>query len=464
MRCYWTFADGARLNHGPPWEIVLAGSRGALRIDAPSDGVVAALARLSNGGGTDEELAALVSESGGFAGVAEWYALLHSLTAASSLVANLAEGDTLIARAVGLSPQHWSDAHAADVGAQLALSPFAFLRAENQALILESASAPCRVTLCDKRAVAITVALHRPRTVASLAVDAGVDPTWADTWVRFLEALGLVSRAESDADPALDDWEFADLLFHSRSRIGRSPDAVGARGPSTLSGPAPPAIKDAMSADVMALDRPSDADRAIGPTLNAVLDARRSVRRHAATPPALADVAEFLFRSARVRESRPADPSLPGFEYTRRPSPSAGACHALEIYLVVQHCQGLADGMYHYDPSRHSLERLPANADARARLLAGVQTGEMAPADAHVLIVIAARFARAFWKYDGLAYANILKDAGALLQTMYLVATSLGLGACAIGTGDVNAFAEATGLSPWEESSVAELVLGVPVS
>ena len=118
--------------------------------------------------------------------------------------------------------------------------------------------------------------------------------------------------------------------------------------------------------------------------------------------------------------------------------------------------------MYRYEPGRHALERLTTAADQRDRLMAGVQTGEMAPADAHVLIVIAARFARATWKYEGLAYGSLLKDAGALVQTMYLVATAMGLGACALGTGDVNAFADATGLSPWQEGSVAELVIGVP--
>jgi SagB-type dehydrogenase family enzyme len=44
-----------------------------------------------------------------------------------------------------------------------------------------------------------------------------------------------------------------------------------------------------------------------------------------------------------------------------------------------------------------------------------------------VLIVLAARFARMTWKYEGIGYANLLKDAGGLLQTRYLVATAMGL-------------------------------------
>jgi hypothetical protein len=60
------------------------------------------------------------------------------------------------------------------------------------------------------------------------------------------------------------------------------------------------------------------------------------------------------------------------------------------------------------------------------------------------------------WKYQGMAYALILKDLGALLQTMYLVATAMNLAPCALGSGDTDLFAEATGLNPLEEASVGE--------
>jgi SagB-type dehydrogenase family enzyme len=58
-----------------------------------------------------------------------------------------------------------------------------------------------------------------------------------------------------------------------------------------------------------------------------------------------------------------------------------------------------------------------------------------------VLLVIAARFGRTMWKYQSMAYALILKDLGALMQTMYLVATAMGLAPCALGAGDLELFA-----------------------
>jgi hypothetical protein len=42
---------------------------------------------------------------------------------------------------------------------------------------------------------------------------------------------------------------------------------------------------------------------------------------------------------------------------------------------------------------------------------------------------------------------------------MYLLATAIGLGACAIGWNAPDLFARAAGLNPLEESSVAMLVL-----
>ena len=38
------------------------------------------------------------------------------------------------------------------------------------------------------------------------------------------------------------------------------------------------------------------------------------------------------------------------------------------------------------------------------------------------------------WKYNSIAYSLILKNVGVLIQTLYLMATDMGLGGCAIGT------------------------------
>ena len=77
-----------------------------------------------------------------------------------------------------------------------------------------------------------------------------------------------------------------------------------------------------------------------------------------------------------------------------------------------------------------------------------------------VMLLLAARFGRTMWKYESMAYALVLKQVGILYQTMYLTATAMGLAPCALGGGNSDAFAAATGLDYYEETSVGEFLLG----
>jgi SagB-type dehydrogenase family enzyme len=83
-----------------------------------------------------------------------------------------------------------------------------------------------------------------------------------------------------------------------------------------------------------------------------------------------------------------------------------------------------------------------------------------APAAPQVLITIAARFGRVSWKYSALAYALVLKDVGVLTQTLYLMATDMGLGGCAIGSVNIDLFANMTGIAFHVEGPVGQFALG----
>jgi SagB-type dehydrogenase family enzyme len=65
--------------------------------------------------------------------------------------------------------------------------------------------------------------------------------------------------------------------------------------------------------------------------------------------------------------------------------------------------------------------------------------------------------------YDSIAYAMTLKHVGVLQQTLYLVATVLGLAPCALATGDDEVAAAAFGLDYPAEVSVGEFVVGLPL-
>ncbi len=143
-----------------------------------------------------------------------------------------------------------------------------------------------------------------------------------------------------------------------------------------------------------------------------------------------------------------------------RPYPSAGAGYEFELYLAVNLCEGLARGFYHYDADAHVLAPIGVSTNALEALLAGAEYAMGAPAAPQILITIAARFGRISWKYSSIAYALILKDVGVLTQTLYLMATDMGLGGCAIGIANIDLFAKMTGVEFHVEGPVGQFAIG----
>ena len=123
-------------------------------------------------------------------------------------------------------------------------------------------------------------------------------------------------------------------------------------------------------------------------------------------------------------------------------------------------CKGLEPGFYHYDAGAHALVPISVSTPQLEALVRGAQFAMGAPAPPQVLITIAARFGRVAWKYSALAYALVLKDAGVLMQTLYLAATEMGLGGCAIGTANIDLFAKMTGIEFHIEGPVGQFALG----
>src|SRR5581483_3348773 len=96
-----------------------------------------------------------------------------------------------------------------------------------------------------------------------------------------------------------------------------------------------------------------------------------------------------------------------------------------------------------------------------AALLRDAAESTATPEDTlQVLLILAARFPRVAWKYESIAYALTLKHVGVAFQTMYLAATAMGLGPCAVGGGDADLFARAAGTDYYAETSVGEFLLG----
>lgn len=348
------------------------------------------------------------------------------------------------------------------------LSRFTLIRRDGDELVVESPLSWCRIHLHDPRLLAAVVAglATPPDAVPPATPDPATPGPGADQVAQRLRRdlwwAGMIEPASepADAELRLRQWEPHELWFHDRSRIGRRRLGAEFGGTWWARGrfDPVPARATRFPGTVVDLHRPDlDALRQTDPPLTAVLEDRRSVRTHDDSRALTADqLGEFLYRCARNRSVR----SSGGVEYLSRPYPSGGSFYELELYPVVRHVTGLASGMYHYDPQEHRLERVTGPGAAVRRLLLAATWSTGPTTDPQVLIVITARFGRVMWKYEQMGYSVILKNVGVLYQTMYLVATAMGLAPCGQGGGEPAAFAAASGLDPLVESSVGEFLLG----
>ena len=357
------------------------------------------------------------------------------------------------------------------------LSRFAFVRRKQREFVLESPLAPVRVILHDQLAMSVIAALSTPATVSDV-IDrtGGLSPGIVSAFLAILGDAGMIDNVNSEVDSpssnfdfgdkrTLESWEFHDLMFHSRSRRGRSDGQFG--GTYRFDDqPPPPAFKVSDATDWHELYRPDlDQLERDDPPYALVQNRRRSIREYAAQPISRRQLGEFLYRVARVTRVWLAEaPSPPGsstMDFAARPYPAAGGLHELEFYLIVNACQDLPNGLYHYDVQNHRLGRVSGpTRETELLLLDGATSANMSSEILQVQIVLAARFARLAWKYESIAYSLILKDVGVVYQTMYLAATAMGLAPCGLGCGDSDLFARAAGLNYFVESSVGEFLLG----
>lgn len=213
---------------------------------------------------------------------------------------------------------------------------------------------------------------------------------------------------------------------------------------------------------------------------DALLDSRATCRNY--DTGAHVPLATFSQVMARVFGARGIGRPAQGFEVFKRTSPSGGALHPTECWLIVQRVEGVAPGLYRYRIDTHALEPVtpaiapPQPGDAGTRPCADQASGDAASrawtteelrafariavagqdffADASVLCVLAPRFHRNFWKYrnHSKAYRVCVLDAGHLSQTLQLCATQAGLGPFVTGAINEIDLERAFGMTGYLES------------
>jgi SagB-type dehydrogenase family enzyme len=185
-----------------------------------------------------------------------------------------------------------------------------------------------------------------------------------------------------------------------------------------------------------------------------VLKARRSWRRFARGVLTRRELAMLLGHTWGVERWMHV---RPGVRFALKTSPSGGACHSLEAYVVAQRVRGLARGIYRYDADRHRLElirrglpRDPAITYLRQPWFSG----------SAALFCMTSVWARVQWKYHfARAYRAVLIEAGHFAQTFCLLATSLRLAPFSTGAFDDRALEHALRVDGISEGAL--FVVGV---
>jgi SagB-type dehydrogenase family enzyme len=349
------------------------------------------------------------------------------------------------------------------------LSRFAYLRRRGNDMVLESPRAGALFRIRNPDLAALLATLATPQRVKRLGWREGFPGVELLALLLDCQILFKVDAARGSglrADEGDDDfvlWDFHDLLFHARSTQGRHANPTG--GVYAYAGviPAPPALRPRWPGRKIDLRKLTGAPSQPSSPAAKLLRDRHSTRVFDQQRPiTLAELARFLDATARVHSkwTSSAGDGGPPVSYAVRPYPSGGASYELELYLAVDRCEGLPGGFYHYDAGAHALAPIAVRPHDLQALLRGAEFAMDAPAPPQILITIAARFGRVSWKYSSIAYALILKDVGVVLQTLYLMATDMELGACAIGTADIDLFAKMTGIAFHVEGPVGQLALG----
>ncbi|MGP0059450.1 MAG: SagB family peptide dehydrogenase [Beijerinckiaceae bacterium] len=371
---------------------------------------------------------------------------------------------------VVIEPQiadYWPRAPQLGVADALVLSRFAYMRRRGNEMVLESPRAGALFKICDPQIAAALATLSAPQQIKQLRRQAnfpGVEllALLLDCQILFkVGAAGGGGLRPAEGDHNLVLWDFHDLLFHTRCTEGRHANLLGGVYPHAGVISALPAVRPNWPGKKIDLHKFSAVHpQAISPFAK-LLRERHSTRSFDDQRPiTLAELSQFLDSTARVLSRSHSKLDLDDGGHAARPYPSAGASYELELYLAVGICEGLARGFYHYDAGGHALVPIGAQTSELEALLARSKHAMGAPATPQILLTIAARFGRISWKYSSIAYSLIQKDVGILMQTLYLMATDLGLGGCAIGVTNIDLFAKMTGIEFHVEGPVGQFALG----
>jgi len=163
-------------------------------------------------------------------------------------------------------------------------------------------------------------------------------------------------------------------------------------------------------------------------SIEEALHKRRSIRNFQDRSLSLEDASQLLWSAYGVTYV-----SASGREY--KTAPSAGATFPLEIYLLAGKVDGLVAGLYKYNPTSHSL--IPVREGDIRSDVSKACLGQKMLAEAPLSLIFSAVYKRTTDRYGKRGEDRyVCMDLGHSAQNVYLQATAMGMGTCAIGAFD----------------------------
>lgn len=228
---------------------------------------------------------------------------------------------------------------------------------------------------------------------------------------------------------------------HSRFRIFMTPRKI-------YRGPLPSLIKKYKNVEIIKLPPPNPS-LASNPTgIN--ISMRRSFRDFKPKPISLSTLSTLLYLVVGITAWED--------QWPLRAYPSAGALQPVEAYIIANYVNSIDMGLYHYNVQDHVLEVLKKS-DLRETIV-NIALDQDFLYNASVILILSIVYSRTLWKYGDRAYRYALLDTGASMENAYLVATAMGLGACAIGAYYDDDLNNLLGLNENEEMTQVMIAIG----
>lgn len=324
-----SFKKTLEIREDGPDLLIMRSSGSALRMKNPSPGVRELLNTLHGTQQTEDGLCNLFTAREGAFQTAKFWYYLEQFEDKGFLSRGVILDDHCGCTLIPVSSGFKFTEVAIAPDKKFVLSRFAYCRNHDGRMVIESPLGHAKLEIGSKGA-----ALMAELATATSIFGISQKFKWGKAEIHafftlLLNMKALEARPMDEADgaqkTALAQWDFHDLLFHTRSRAGRHNTPMGGTFRFLEKIDPLPALKPKMPGKRIVLFKP-DIEMLIKEDLpfTQVLETRQSIREYSQnwqTPLTIDQVGEFLFRSARVKSIHDPDPKRGSYyQSTTRPS------------------------------------------------------------------------------------------------------------------------------------------------